>query len=200
VKGTLVRVDIGGALPHNLTTSEVFSYNYYPPPEMYGPVGELPQDVYFYPRHDGLLLGGTRFESCDLDPLSPHYSDEQTTWRGDEWRGETVDIALAGGLAGIEPVPTPILSVNRDIILGLTGIDLDRFPKSALTGYRHKRSTVRLEKTESCGVQVIHNYGHGGAGVTLSWSCALDSAMRLLGRTVAVEEIQSLLARVMASS
>jgi D-amino-acid oxidase len=35
-------------------------------------------------------------------------------------------------------------------------------------GLRPTRSTVRLEREG----HVIHNYGHGGAGLTLSWACA----------------------------
>jgi D-amino-acid oxidase len=40
-------------------------------------------------------------------------------------------------------------------------------------GLRPVRPQVRLE-TEPCpgGRPVVHNYGHGGAGVTLSWGCA----------------------------
>lgn len=42
-------------------------------------------------------------------------------------------------------------------------------------GLRPVRSTVRLEKQElDDGRQIIHNYGHGGAGVTLSWGCAAE--------------------------
>ncbi|HEY9684650.1 MAG TPA: FAD-dependent oxidoreductase [Oculatellaceae cyanobacterium] len=41
-------------------------------------------------------------------------------------------------------------------------------------GFRPVRSSVRLEKEEvSPGKFVFHNYGHGGAGYTLSWGCAL---------------------------
>jgi D-amino-acid oxidase len=37
-------------------------------------------------------------------------------------------------------------------------------------GLRPTRPTVRLERDG----RVIHNYGHGGAGVTLSWGCARE--------------------------
>ncbi len=40
-------------------------------------------------------------------------------------------------------------------------------------GLRPGRSSVRLEREDRPGGgTVIHNYGHGGAGVTLSWGCA----------------------------
>ena len=42
-----------------------------------------------------------------------------------------------------------------------------------LVGLRPGRPTVRLEaEPQPNGKVVIHNYGHGGAGVTLSWGCA----------------------------
>ena len=37
-------------------------------------------------------------------------------------------------------------------------------------GFRPARSVVRLERDGN----VIHNYGHGGSGVTLSWGCAQE--------------------------
>lgn len=40
-------------------------------------------------------------------------------------------------------------------------------------GARPTRSTVRVEAEQGeGGALVVHNYGHGGAGVTLSWGCA----------------------------
>ena len=36
-----------------------------------------------------------------------------------------------------------------------------------------RRSGVRLERTQLCdGRSLIHNYGHGGSGFTISWGCA----------------------------
>jgi D-amino-acid oxidase len=44
-------------------------------------------------------------------------------------------------------------------------------------GLRPVRPSVRLEAEQAAdGVTVVHNYGHGGAGVTLSWGCAEDAA------------------------
>lgn len=42
-------------------------------------------------------------------------------------------------------------------------------------GLRPGRTVIRLESEQlGNGLRCIHNYGHGGAGVTLSWGCAED--------------------------
>jgi D-amino-acid oxidase len=44
----------------------------------------------------------------------------------------------------------------------------------ARVGLRPTRDTVRLEREDVDGYVLVHNYGHGGAGVTLSWGCARE--------------------------
>jgi D-amino-acid oxidase len=42
-------------------------------------------------------------------------------------------------------------------------------------GVRPTRSRVRVESDRlQDGTLIVHNYGHGGAGVTLSWGCAVE--------------------------
>jgi D-amino-acid oxidase len=48
-------------------------------------------------------------------------------------------------------------------------------------GLRPWRPSVRLEAETLDGRMLLHNYGHGGAGVSLSWGCALEVAAKVLG-------------------
>lgn len=53
-------------------------------------------------------------------------------------------------------------------------------------GLRPKRPEIRFEEERLGATTVLHNYGHGGGGITLSWGCARETAervRRLLGLT-----------------
>ncbi len=52
---------------------------------------------------------------------------------------------------------------------------LDPTPLGVAVGLRPGRSAVRLELDRlPGGTPLVHDYGHGGCGVTLSWACAED--------------------------
>lgn len=51
-------------------------------------------------------------------------------------------------------------------------------------GLRPQRPAVRVEAEMVDATQVVHNYGHGGLGVTLSWGCA-DEVVALLAAVAA---------------
>ncbi|MGW2419418.1 FAD-dependent oxidoreductase [Streptomyces sp. NPDC001709] len=48
-------------------------------------------------------------------------------------------------------------------------------------GLRPARTRVRLGEERRDGTLLLHNYGHGGAGLTLSWACAREVAERVRG-------------------
>lgn len=52
--------------------------------------------------------------------------------------------------------------------------------RAEVVGLRPGRATVRVEAEPRREGLVVHDYGHGGAGVTLSWGCA-EEAVRLCG-------------------
>lgn len=80
--------------------------------------------------------------------------------------------------------PDPGLS--RRILAGCAAIE-PRLAGAAIlaerVGLRPVRPRVRLESEPlGPGRLLVHNYGHGGAGVTLSWGCARDVAGLVSGR------------------
>jgi D-amino-acid oxidase len=179
VKGTLVRID-ATSLPDSVRNQSPVSYNYHPLPTIYSRRDGTAADVYFYPRDDAWLLGGTRLESEPLSADDTAPNDTLPAWHGETWNGAVVELPSSqSGNRNVCRVPEPILSLNQILIEQLTGIDIRNCPMTATMGYRHRRDTVRLEQQLWHNRQLIHNYGHGGAGVTLSWSTALHCAQWL---------------------
>ena len=88
---------------------------------------------------------------------------------------------VADGDWNLEPVPAVAGRILRDC----TAVE-PRLAGAAVlahrVGLRPARPTVRLEaEPGGGGPLIVHNYGHGGAGVTLSWGCAREAA-RLASR------------------
>jgi D-amino-acid oxidase len=53
----------------------------------------------------------------------------------------------------------------------------------SVVGLRPGRREIRLEVDESLlRVPEVHNYGHGGSGVTVGWGCAADVVAAIDGR------------------
>jgi D-amino-acid oxidase len=83
---------------------------------------------------------------------------------------------LEKGRWDTEPDPdqtTAILRRCADIVPALAQVEVI----DSVAGLRPGRPAVRLEIDRALlPAPVIHNYGHGGAGITLGWGCADDVA------------------------
>jgi D-amino-acid oxidase len=76
----------------------------------------------------------------------------------------------ADDLAADPEIAAGILERATALVPALAGARVIRHR----VGLRPARPTVRLEAERRDGRTVVHCYGHGGAGVTLSWGCAAD--------------------------
>jgi D-amino-acid oxidase len=105
--------------------------------------------VYLFPHGDVLVLGGTEV--------------------ADDWNPRPVPAVadrILRDCAAVEPRVTGVRVLGHRV------------------GLRPFRPQVRLEAEPPAaapaghgpGPVVVHNYGHGGAGITLSWGCAREAA------------------------
>ncbi|PAU92806.1 hypothetical protein CK503_15050 [Aliifodinibius salipaludis] len=165
-------------------TGEIISYNYMPQPDVYSDVDGNACDVYCYPRKDGWILGGSR-QAGKLGQQQWNTSSD-----GDYY--EIDDIKF----------PKQIIDLNNEILDNTYGLSLEYSQQLTPTvGVRYIRSTdqgLRLDQETISGKTVYHNYGHGGAGVTLSWGTALHIAQQLTSRSSS--ELQDLLQQQIAKS
>jgi len=89
-------------------------------------------------------------------------------------------VIVVGGTAedgAYEPRPEP---ASADAILARARALVPELARASVVGHRvglrPTRPTVRLEAERVGDGTLVHCYGHGGAGVTMSWGCADDVA------------------------
>lgn len=107
---------------------------------------------------------------------------ENTSWVSYFPHGDRV---VLGGVAGADDwnwTPDP---VTADAIVAWCAEVEPRLAGAPVLGHmvglRPGRPSVRVAEERVNGTRWIHNYGHGGMGVTLSWGCARDVAAMLTG-------------------
>jgi glycine/D-amino acid oxidase-like deaminating enzyme len=150
-------------------SGEAISYNVSPGAGVYAHANGEEADVYFYPRSNGWTFGGSRvvheFDEFDEDKLRDKESLQ----------------------------PKTIYELNREVIMQSYGIDADVFQESirkkAWRFIRKQEKGLKIEPDKLGEKLIIHNIGHGGAGVTLSWGCALEVLKILKAETAFLPDL-----------
>jgi len=122
-------------------------------------------------RGQVVLVEGVELDRWSLDSAGPTYvvpRSDQIVVGGTEQRGDWSR--------------TPSPETADEILLRATRL-VPELARARVVGHRvglrPARPAVRLEADHALGGRVVHCYGHGGAGVTLSWGCA-DEVTRLV--------------------
>lgn len=163
---------------------DIISYNYTPHASVYSDTNDEACDVYCYPRKDGWVLGGSRQTGNLQDREWDNINDENS--------------CIVDGIS----CPRQIIDLNNEILKNSYNLSLNHTADlTSLVGYRYirnKNEGLRLDHETISGKKIFHNYGHGGAGVSLSWGCALEIASQISDRhsvslqKLIIEELEQL--------
>ncbi len=182
-RGHLLHIKNAPVLKDN--NGKIVSYNFTPGADIYSSSEGDPMDIYCYPRNDGWVLGGTRQKGT---------LNESGSWIGEETKPPFTE--MNGQL-----FPDQLMELHGAIIHSSFGIDIKDYPEvRAKVGYRfmgNKTKGLKIDTQEIGNKLMINNYGHGGAGATLSWGCA-TKVVNLLSSAIGAdpftaEELCSLL-------
>jgi D-amino-acid oxidase len=97
-------------------------------------------------------------------------------------------IVLGSTVEPDQPDPTPRPETAAAIVARCARVEpalAGARVRAHRVGFRPVRPQVRLERVDVGGRTLIHDYGHGGAGVSLSWGCAVDLLTMVEERTPA---------------
>jgi len=111
----------------------------------------------------------------DSDVLRPTYIVERSH---DIILGGTADPDMTSTVIGERQV-SDIVRRCAGLCEGVTSLDI----LDARVGFRPMRRTARVER-DATHAGLLHNYGHGGGGFTLSWGCA-NQVLRLMNESAA---------------
>ncbi|HUO84165.1 MAG TPA: FAD-dependent oxidoreductase [Thermoanaerobaculia bacterium] len=137
---------------------------------------ELCNDSDLHPvRGQVVRLSGGAIDRATVDDAPPHATYVIP-------RSEDIIVGTTVEPERWDTEPDP--EATEDILIRGTRLD-QRISSGEIlevkVGLRPARSGVRLEVEVIGDKRVVHNYGHGGSGFTLSWGCA-DEVVRLIGR------------------
>lgn len=110
--------------------------------------------VYIYPRQDHVLIGGTVHPgSSDRTPSEEH--TEAILAKAAKFFPQIRSAPLLRVVVGIRPGRSRVRLEAEDLWVAAPGAE----------GHAEGDQLIR----------VVHNYGHGGAGWTLHWGCAIET-------------------------
>ncbi len=84
-------------------------------------------------------------------------------------------LALLGTSFGAATPRLRAAPLPRDVLASPT-FSGDRILATVACARPYREGSFRLEAEHLADTLVVHNYGHGGAGITVSWGCAVEAA------------------------